>query len=132
MSSRSTALVAPRRSALSISLAIGLGMSLSVAAGARTLAESTAAEHPYGAVSLELAQTAVPATIKQSTRPNVRGPHPTPLTHTVNTCADDDSPGSLRAIIASANTGNDDTIDMTQLMCSTITLDDSIHVPSHI
>jgi hypothetical protein len=60
-----------------------------------------------------------------------QGPHPaTP--HTVTTCADDDSPGSLRAIIASPNTGDGDTIDLTQLACSTITLDDSIHTPSHI
>ncbi|MGH8172251.1 MAG: choice-of-anchor Q domain-containing protein [Rhodanobacteraceae bacterium] len=52
----------------------------------------------------------------------------------MSTCADDDSLGSLRAIIASPNTGDGDTIDLTQLPmgCSTITLDDATHVPSHI
>ncbi|MET0230283.1 MAG: choice-of-anchor Q domain-containing protein [Rhodanobacteraceae bacterium] len=59
------------------------------------------------------------------------GAHPTTM-HTVTTCADDDSPGSLRAIIASPNTDDGDTIDLTQLACSTITLDESTHVPSHI
>jgi hypothetical protein len=60
-----------------------------------------------------------------------QGPHPT-TPHTVTTCADDDSPGSLRAIIASPNTGDGDTIDLTQLACSTITLDSNTHMPSHI
>jgi hypothetical protein len=62
-----------------------------------------------------------------------RGPHPT-TPHTVTTCADDDSPGSLRAIIASMNTGDGDTIDLAHLPmgCSTITLDGTTHTPSHI
>jgi predicted outer membrane repeat protein/adhesin HecA-like repeat protein len=65
--------------------------------------------------------------------PSVASPRPaTP--HTVDTCADDDSPGSLRAIIASPNTSDGDTIDLTQLPmgCSIITLDGTTHVPAHI
>jgi hypothetical protein len=44
--------------------------------------------------------------------------------HVVNTCADDNSAGSLRSVIASPNTASGDTIDLTQLpmMCSRITL----------
>ena len=100
MFTHSIALRTPRRSALSVSLAVGLGFALSSSADAHADAIAN-------------------------------GPHPmTP--HTVTTCADDDSPGSLRAIIASPNTGDGDTIDLTQLACSTITLDNATHVPSHI
>ena len=38
----------------------------------------------------------------------------------VTSCADDGSPGTLRSVVASAH--DDDTIDLTQLTCSTITL----------
>lgn len=54
--------------------------------------------------------------------------HPS-STWTVDTCADDGSPGSLRARIYAAMSG--DTIDLSQLACSTITLDAS-QTPPHI
>lgn len=43
-------------------------------------------------------------------------------THLVTSCADDGSPGTLREVVAAAVTG--DTVDLTQLTCSTITLAD--------
>lgn len=45
----------------------------------------------------------------------------TPQVHVVTTCADDDSPTSLRSLIQLAASG--DTIDLSQLQCSTISLD---------
>jgi hypothetical protein len=53
----------------------------------------------------------------------------------VDTCADDDSPGSLRTIIEdTVNTGDGDTIDLMHLpmACSKITLDGTAHSPSYI
>src|SRR5690242_11359243 len=106
MSARSFFRHEPRRSALSVSLAACLGLSLSVGAGAAQNRRQDSQAH-------------APAT-----------------THTVTTCADDDSPGSLRAIIASPNTADGDTIDLTQLPttygCSTITLDGTTHASAFI
>lgn len=109
MFSRATICSAPRRSPLSASLAVAVGVSLSLAAWAEPSSKNASG---VGA--------------KRSLQPS------TP--HVVNTCADDDSPGSLRAIVASMNTADGDTIDLTQLPmgCSTITLDDATHNPSSI
>jgi hypothetical protein len=49
-----------------------------------------------------------------------RLPHHTGSIRPVSSCADDGSPGTLRAVVASAVSG--DTIDLTALTCSTITL----------
>jgi hypothetical protein len=43
--------------------------------------------------------------------------------HSVTTCADDGSPGSLRSIVGDMNTHSTDTIDLSMLVCSKITLD---------
>jgi len=125
----SPTLRASRRSALSVSLAAGLGLCLAATAGTASEPASTAST--FGASpgpAIRLASSTA-----QRSQSKSRGPRPT-TPHTVDTCADDDSPGSLRAIIASPNTGNDDTIDLTQLPmgCSTITLDTVTHVPGHI
>jgi hypothetical protein len=47
-------------------------------------------------------------------------PGPAPVTRAVSTCSDDDSAGSLRTIIEKAASG--DTIDLTSLSCSRISL----------
>ena len=62
--------------------------------------------HPLAAV-IALVLAAVPAGAHAETLP-------------VTSCADDGSPGTLRSVVALAHDG--DTIDMTQLACSTITL----------
>lgn len=54
-------------------------------------------------------------------------PHGTPLV--VTSCADDGTPGTLRDVVATAASG--DTVDLSQLACSTITLvsgDIEVHV----
>ena len=134
MSCQSTTFRIPRRSALSVSLATGIGVSLCLPAGAITPADLAEGKHVLGAVSLMAGNALRGPKAGQHSQPNGRGPHPTPQTHTVDTCADDDSPGSLRAIIASPNTGDGDTIYLTQLPmgCSTITLDSSTHTPEGI
>jgi len=124
----SPTLRATRRSALSVSLAAGLG--LCVAATAGTVHESTSAGPVFGASSPTPTIRPVPSAAQHS-QSSSQGPRPT-TPHTVDTCADDDSPGSLRAIIASPNTVSDDTIDLSQLTCSTITLDSSTHTPAYI
>lgn len=127
----------PRHSTLSAALAIGLGVSLSLAADAQSLVDAT--EAPRALRILLLGSAGMPADphLRESSQTNQRGPHPTSVTHTVDTCADDDSPGSLRAIIGSMNTGDGDTIDLTHLPlnCSTITLNSDPqhqHTPGHI
>ena len=47
-------------------------------------------------------------------------PH-TPVALRVTSCADNGGPGTLRALVAAA--GNDDTIDLTTLTCSSLTLE---------
>jgi hypothetical protein len=58
-------------------------------------------------------------------------PNPTPMTRTVDTCLDDDSPNSLRSLVTLAN--EDDTIDLAHLPagCGRIILD-STHVPPYL
>jgi len=62
-----------------------------------------------------------------------RTPHATGSNLQVTSCADDGSDGTLRVVVASAQTG--DTVDLTQLSCATITLTqgyilDNFEVPS--
>jgi hypothetical protein len=131
MSCRSMTPRIPRRSALSVSLAMGIGLSLGVAAGAATPDYPAKETHAFGALSLASTNTSAASKGGQRSQPSQGGPRPT-TPHVVSTCADDDSSGSLRAIIASPNTADGDTIDLSQLMCSTITLDATTHTPAHI
>ena len=58
-----------------------------------------------------------------SSEPHARVPTSPMSTHTVDTCADDVSAGSLRTLIESASTMSGDTIDFSpQLVCDTIHL----------
>lgn len=100
----------PRRAPLAASLAAVLGLSVSAAQADNVLPAGIST----AAVRL-LSTTAVPPRSAKSIQPS------TP--HVVSTCADDGSLGSLRGVIDSANTVSGDTIDMSGLMCSTITLD---------
>jgi hypothetical protein len=121
-----------RRSALSAALAVCFGASVPLAADATNPADLAASRQNVGSITIGSAvQGAAGAAWRsQSVR---RGSQPTTV-HTVNTCADDDSPGSLRAIVESMNTASDDTIDLMHLPmgCSTITLDTTTHAPGHI
>jgi hypothetical protein len=74
--------------------------------------------------SVSSAQTNFPHPAKRNAQPTA--------THSVDTCADDNSPNSLRTLIAAA--GNGDTIDFANLPmgCSKITLDGTTHAPAHI
>ena len=51
---------------------------------------------------------------------NVRGPGAAPVTRSVSNCADDNATDTLRAAVAAASSG--DTIDLSGLACSAITL----------
>jgi hypothetical protein len=48
--------------------------------------------------------------------------------HTVTSCADDGSPGTLRTVIADPMTFSGDTVDLSQLTCGTITLGSEIRI----
>jgi len=106
----SIVLRSPRRAHLAASLAAVLGLSVSAAQADNVL--------PAGISTSTvrvLSTTAVPPRSAKSIQPS------TP--HVVSTCADDGSPESLRGVIDSANTVSGDMIDLSGLMCSTITLD---------
>lgn len=122
-----------RRTPLSVSLAIALGLSLSTVASAERLTNSAESLRAVQTAPSRKSMSMLDGVNPKQRRTNLQGPRPT-TPHTVNTCADDDSPGSLRAIIASPNTGSGDTIDLTQLPmgCSVITLDGITHVPAQI
>jgi len=106
----SIVLRSPRRAPLAASLAAVFGLTAFAAQADNVFP----ARIPTAAVRL-LSTTAGPPHSAKSIQPS------TP--HVVSTCADDGDLGSLRAVIESANTVSGDTIDMSGLMCSTITLD---------
>lgn len=121
--SRASHLPVPRLNTLAACLALALGAGVaSTGAGATPLPRTNHA--PAG--SYQAATTASAHRMGTYNRPNAsRRTHPThsPLSVTtttvVTTCADSGA-GSLRDVTANANAG--DTVDMTQLTCSTITL----------
>lgn len=53
---------------------------------------------------------------------------PAPMSHVVTSCSDDFVPGTLRWVLADPNTHSGDVIDLTQLMCSRITLGSELRV----
>ena len=118
------ALHQPRRGALKLdTLAACLALALSTGVNAASIAQ------PRSNVALDV--TAGPSSFGSHNRPFANRPRaevakpPSPnATQVVSHCSDDDTPGSLRAAIASAGTG--DTIDMSGLTCSAITLNPAL------
>jgi hypothetical protein len=54
--------------------------------------------------------------------------HLSPMSHTVTSCADDGSPGTLRSVIADPTTMSGDTVDLSMLVCSRITLGSELRI----
>ncbi len=106
----------PRRARLAAGLAVALGATLSLTQAAQPAADINGRLSPLFSAGHMHGNTAS-AHIASSRSPAF-------TTHHVTTCADDGTSGSLRAIIANANTASGDVIDFTQLpmQCSTITL----------
>lgn len=105
----------PRRTALATCLG-------AIIAAAGTCAPMTAAARPLAGarpaetLALRRQLFSAPRAPRAARHPAPAGGTTRPVTH----CADDGSPGSLRAVVASA--GDGDTIDLSALTCSTITL----------
>jgi hypothetical protein len=62
---------------------------------------------------------------------DAKPPKNVPTTLAVDHCEDDDAPGSLRSVIAAAPMSGG-TVDLSGLVCSKITLDDTTHSPAFI
>lgn len=108
-----------RHARLAAGLAAALGLTLATAEAQNIQRSSTGNVANLTSAMRAHAPASAPAHGSNSWRPSF-------TSHTVTTCADDGSPGSLREIIADvANTLSGDAIDLTQLpiMCSAITLD---------
>jgi hypothetical protein len=93
----------PRHAPLAACLAAALGLTLSIAEAGQT---PNASAKSHGAIW--------------------HTPDSVPSIRSVSNCNDDGSPGSLREVIAAANSG--DTIDLSQLVCSTITLSQQLAI----
>lgn len=86
---------------------------------AATTANAAPADPPPGPTSRPGA-AALRAELRALMPPRENGPLPAPQTLAVTHCADDGGPQTLRSVVAAAGEG--DTIDLTNLACSRITL----------
>lgn len=107
----------PRRAPLTSCLAGVLGLALSVATGRELPASSRTQARDALLSGLNLATVPWPGNIASESKGMPR---------TVSSCVDDGNPGSLRYEVEHAASG--DTIDLSALMCSTITLGSEIKV----
>lgn len=115
----------PRHSALAACLATALGLAASTAIGG-----PNQVMHRERAMQRELPRAAadmmpvVPAYLRaKAAEAEAANPsHPGAVDHLVTSCLDDGSAGTLRSVIEDPMTGDGDSINLTQLMCSKITL----------
>jgi hypothetical protein len=117
--------VAVRRIPGRTRLAVALAFACAGAAAAPFLApvSDSAALSPHYAMHMSQRAARNAAWTVPDTRYRVP-PHPRGDTLPVTSCADDGSPGTLRAVIAAAGEG--DVVDLSALDCSTITLTQGI------
>ena len=92
-------------------------MASSIAAAVAVLAASACQDPAFG-------RSPEPATHAS----RVSAKHLVPMSHTVTSCSDDFVPGTLRWTLADPNTHSGDSVDLSQLTCSHITLGSELKI----